>query len=58
MAQIILGTNETFTVGANSTATVVGGSGTEKLIVATGSVVTADQNIERTELSGNSADYK
>jgi hypothetical protein len=57
MAQIFL-KNETFTVGANGTADSFGATGTtEKLVVAAGATVTADQNIERIELSGASSAY-
>lgn len=56
MAKVILDTGDTFTL-ANA-ATVVGGVGTEKLLLtsaATGAVIGGD--IERVELSGNLSTY-
>ena len=58
MAKIFLGSNEAFTVGANSTADVYGlTGGTEKVIATAGAVVNADQNVERVELSGAASSY-
>jgi hypothetical protein len=58
MAKIFLGSNESFTVGANSTADVYGlTGGTEKVIATAGAVVNADQNVERVELSGAASSY-
>jgi len=57
MARVILTPGETFTV-FNSTASVEGGSGSEKLLIGgTSSAVTVSQTVERVDLSGNLADY-
>jgi hypothetical protein len=56
MTQLFL-KNQTFTV-ENGTADSYGATGTkETLVVAAGAVISADQNIERIELSGTSSAY-
>ena len=55
MTQLFL-KNETVTVKNGTTADSYGATGTkETLVVAAGATVTADQNIERIELSGASS---
>ena len=57
MTQLFL-KNETVTVKNGTTADSYGATGTkETLVVAAGATVTADQNIERIELSGASSAY-
>ena len=57
MTQLFL-KNETVTVKNGTTAYSYGATGTkETLVVAAGATVTADQNIERIELSGASSAY-
>ena len=57
MTQLFL-KNETVTVKNGTTADSYGATGTkETLVVAAGAVISADQNIERIELSGTSSAY-
>ena len=57
MTQLFL-KNETVTVKNGTTAYSYGATGTkETLVVAAGAVISADQNIERIELSGTSSAY-
>jgi hypothetical protein len=59
MSTIILNTDDTISIGASSSdASIYGGSGSEKVIVAaTAGSIYVSQSVERTELSGASTAY-
>jgi hypothetical protein len=57
MAKIFLNAGETFNVGANSVANVVGNSGAERVSIVSGEII-ADQNVERIDLPNASSTYK
>jgi len=57
MARVILN-NETFTVFNNSNVEILGGSGTENVLIGgTSSTVSVAQSVERVDVSGNVADF-
>jgi len=57
MARVILN-NETFTVFNNSNVEILGGSGTENVLIGgTSSTVSVAQSVERVDVSGSVADF-